>query len=81
MSDEMKELAAMLHSTCQGKSGVSDGSKIDSTQNFCFLNLCLFFCLEILAKGQNKEFPEDQDFKCYIRCLMMETGVVRMILR
>lgn len=31
---------------------------------------------DILAKGQNKEFPDDQNLKCYIKCLMTETGVV-----
>ncbi|KAI7815680.1 pheromone binding protein [Rhyzopertha dominica] len=55
MSDEMEELIAMLHNTCQEKSGVAD---------------------DILARGMAKEFPDDQNFKCYIKCFMAEMAVI-----
>ncbi|XP_076269644.1 general odorant-binding protein 69a-like isoform X2 [Rhynchophorus ferrugineus] len=56
MSDEMKELAQMLHNTCVGETGVSEDliEKVNSA----------------------KTFADDENLKCYIKCLMAQMACI-----
>ncbi|XP_050309359.1 general odorant-binding protein 83a-like [Anthonomus grandis grandis] len=56
MSDEMKELAQMLHNTCVAETGVSE-ALIDKVNN-------------------EKVFEDDENLKCYIKCLMAQMACI-----
>ncbi|XP_030747910.1 uncharacterized protein LOC115876314 [Sitophilus oryzae] len=56
MSEEMKELAQMLHNTCVAETGVSE-DLIDKVNN-------------------EKVFADDENLKCYIKCLMAQMACI-----
>nr|UWL63303.1 odorant binding protein 13 [Pagiophloeus tsushimanus] len=56
MSDEMKELAQMLHNSCVEETGVSE-ALIDKVNT-------------------EKVFADDENLKCYIKCLMAQMACI-----
>ncbi|KAH1013758.1 hypothetical protein HUJ04_002707 [Dendroctonus ponderosae] len=56
LSDEMKELAQMLHNTCVAETGVNED-----------------FIRKVNAE---KIFADDENLKCYIKCLMAQMACI-----
>nr|ALM64966.1 odorant binding protein 4 [Dendroctonus armandi] len=56
LSDEMKELAQMLHNTCVAETGVNEDL--------------------ILKVNTEKTFADDDNLKCYIKCLLAQMACI-----
>lgn len=76
MPEEFKEIAAMLHNTCQTETGVAES-------NYYFMVVFLFNLIKFVMrfKGTIEEarkgnFMEDGAFKCYLKCLGIQLATV-----